>query len=144
MGCAHKFETADLIIHNGVIYTLDDENTIVEALAIKDGKIIDRGPEREIMNKYSASEYLDAKGRAVYPGFFDAHCHLLGYGMTFIEANLKNLDSWHKVIDEVKLFSKSNDSKWIKGRGWDQNLWANKEFPTNELLNQAFPNQPIS
>src|SRR5688500_16065069 len=80
--CAHKAETADLVIHNAIVYTLDENNSMAEAIAIKDGEIIETGAERQIMNKYSAEEYLDAKGRPVYPGFFDAHCHILNYGKT--------------------------------------------------------------
>jgi predicted amidohydrolase YtcJ len=143
VGCAHKFETADLIIHNAVVYTLDETETVTEAIAIKDGKIIETGKERHIMNKYSANEYVDAKGRAVYPGFFDAHCHILNYGKTFLEVDLKNSKSWEETVDKVIAFAKTNKGSWIKGRGWDQNEWAVKEFPTNDLLNKAFPNTPV-
>src|SRR6478609_5500178 len=96
--CAHKAEQADLVIHNAVVYTLDENSTVTEAIAIKDGKIIETGKERHIMNKYSATEYLDAKGRAVYPGFFDAHCHILNYGKTFLEVDLRNCKSWDECI----------------------------------------------
>ncbi|HLP11722.1 MAG TPA: amidohydrolase [Flavobacteriales bacterium] len=117
--------------------------TVTEAVAIKDGKIIETGKERHIMNKYSANEYVDAKGRAVYPGFFDAHCHILNYGKTFIEVDLRNCKSWEECVQKTKEFAAKNKSAWIRGRGWDQNEWAVKEFPTNELLNAAFPNTPV-
>ncbi len=141
--CAHKAEHADLVIHNAIVYTLDEAGTVTEAIAIKDGKIIETGKERHIMNKYSADEYLDAKGRAVYPGFFDAHCHILNYGKTFLEVDLKNCKSWEETVNKVIAFAKTNKGEWIKGRGWDQNEWAVKDFPTNELLNKAFPDIPV-
>lgn len=141
--CAHKAKVADLVIHNAVVYTLDENNTISEAIAIKDGKIIEVGAERHILNKYSAEEYVDAKGRAVYPGFFDAHCHILNYGKTFLEVDLKDCRSWEEVVNKVKMFASQNKNTWIKGRGWDQNEWANKIFPDNTLLNQAFPTTAV-
>lgn len=143
VGCSHKAEHADLVIHNAIVYTLDDMNTISEAIAIKDGKIIETGAERYILNKYSAGEYVDAKGRPVYPGFFDAHCHILGYGRTFLEVDLKGVDSWEKTVQKVKDFAKTSTSKWIIGRGWDQNLWKDKKFPDKKLLDEAFPDQPV-
>lgn len=141
--CAHKNESADLIIHNAIVYTLDDNNTVSEAIAVKDGKIIEIGAERQILNKYSAEEYLDAKGRPVYPGFFDAHCHILNYGLTFLEVDLRNTTSWDACLEKIKKFAEKSPSAWIKGRGWDQNLWSVKEFPTNEKLNALFPDQPV-
>jgi predicted amidohydrolase YtcJ len=143
LSCAHKAEHADLVIHNAIVYTLDEENTVTEAIAIKDGKIIETGKERHIMNKYSADEYIDAKARAVYPGFFDAHCHILNYGKTFLEVDLKNCNSWEETVNKVIAFAKKNKESWIVGRGWDQNKWADKKFPTNDLLNKNFPETPV-
>lgn len=143
-GCAHKAEHADLVIHNGVVYTLDEKNTITEAIAIVDGKIVETGPERQIMNKYSANEYVDAKGRAVFPGFFDAHCHILNYGKTFLEADLRGGISWEATVDKAKKFAaKNSENKWIVGRGWDQNEWPGKQFPNKTALDQAFPDKPV-
>jgi len=141
--CAHKGEQADLVIHNAIVYTLDESNTVTEAIAIKGGKIIETGKERHIMNKYSADEYVDARGRAVYPGFFDAHCHILNYGKTFLEVDLRNCTSWEETVKKVVDFAKKNKGSWIKGRGWDQNLWADKNFPVNDLLNTNFPDIPV-
>lgn len=142
-GCAHKAEHADLVVHNAVVYTLDNDNTITEAIAVVDGKIVETGPERHILNKYSADEYVDAKGRAVYPGFFDAHCHILNYGNTFLEADLRHAGSWEQTVEKASAFAKKNEREWIIGRGWDQNLWANKTFPDKTLLDQTFPNTPV-
>ncbi|HYG49471.1 MAG TPA: amidohydrolase family protein [Flavobacteriales bacterium] len=126
-----------------MVYTFDNEMTVTEAIAVKDGKILETGPERQIMNKYSAEEYVDAKGRAVYPGFFDAHCHILNYGKTFLEVDLRKCKSWEECINKAKEFAAKNKGAWIKGRGWDQNEWAVKEFPDNERLNKEFPNIPV-
>ena len=69
-GC-HKGEKVDFIIHNAVIYTGNDKNETFEAIAISDGKIVDIGIERYILNKYRTDDYLDAEKKTIYPGF---HC----------------------------------------------------------------------
>ncbi len=132
-----------MIIHNGRVYTLNENNDIANAIAIKNGKIIEVGAERQIMNKYLADEYIDAKGRAVYPGFIDAHCHILGYGKSFLEVDLKNLSSWTECVNRVVEFSNVNKSDWIVGRGWDQNKWTTHNLPSKELLDKNFPDIPV-
>jgi predicted amidohydrolase YtcJ len=141
--CSIKSEKADLIIHNALIYTVDQYFSKSEAIAIKDGKIIAIGKEREILNKYRYDEIYDAKTRPIYPGFIDAHCHFLGYGKSLQQVNLVGTSSLEEVIKKVVEFSKTNTSEWITGRGWDQNDWVIKEFPNNSALDSLFPNTPI-
>ena len=134
---------ADLIIHNAKIYTVNDAFDIAEAMVIKDGKIVDIGPEHEIMNKYSAEKIIDAKQQAIFPGFIDAHCHFLGYGLGKKKVNLVGTSSFEEVIEKVNSFAETSEDEWIFGRGWDQNDWDVKEFPTKEKLDSLFPNRPV-
>jgi len=140
--CLMKEET-DLIIHNATIYTVNNTFTKAAAMAVKDGKIIAIGAEREILNKYKAKEVIDARTRPVYPGFIDAHCHFLGYGLSLQQVDLVGTKSFDEVIEKVVVFSKNNPSAWITGRGWDQNDWIVKEFPNKEKLDSLFPNTPV-
>jgi predicted amidohydrolase YtcJ len=137
-----KGKQVDLILHNGKIHTVDELFSVQEAIAIKDGKIVEVGPERQILNKYSAKEYLDLKGKDVYPGFTDAHGHLLSLIEQKMNLNLTNSKSFEEVIFKVQKYY-SKDKRFILGRGWDQSLWSNNEFPTNEKLNALFPNIPV-
>ena len=135
---------ADLIVQHGIVYTVNEKFETAEAFAVKDGKIIATGSDAEILKKYVAKEVIDAKGQAVYPGFVDAHSHFLGYGQSLFMVGLYGAKSWDTVIEKVKEFAAQHpDEMWIKGRGWDQNLWPGKAFPTNELLNQLFPDKPV-
>jgi predicted amidohydrolase YtcJ len=136
-------EKIDLIVHNAKVYTVNDNFDITDAIAINDGKIIAVGPENEIKNKYLAKEYLDAKKRPVYPGFIDAHCHFVGYAKSLQQVNLVGTTSFNEVLEKVVEFSNSNSTKWITGRGWDQNDWEIKEYPTKQQLDSLFPDQPI-
>lgn len=136
--------TIDTIVHHAVIYTVDEKFSIAEAMAIKDGKIVAIGTNADILGKYNARETIDANGQAVYPGFIDAHAHFLGYGKGLFEAKLYNCATWDDVLHHVADFAKSWDStKWIIGRGWDQNKFPNKQYPTNEELNKRYPNTPV-
>lgn len=142
--CKTNKQEVDLIIKNSTIYTVDKSFSVVEALAIKDGKIIATGRTAELENKYSATKTIDAKGKFIYPGFNDAHCHLYGYGLTKLRyADLTGTKSWDEITEIMRKFSEGNESEWILGRGWDQNDWTNNEFPNNEKLNSLFTDKPV-
>lgn len=140
----YQGQSADLIIHNATIYSCDENFTIYEAMAIKDGKIIQMGPEREIMNGYRSGQFLDLQKAPVYPGFHDAHCHFEGYAKTLSEVDLNGSATFDEVVERVVDFSKENEYEWIKGRGWDNTLWEGAEFPTNDTLNLLFPDTPVA
>lgn len=140
--CSGK-KTADLLVINGQIYTVDSAFTVVEAMAIKDGKILATGSSADIQKEYEASETLDAKGRFIYPGFIDAHAHFMGYGLGLQTANLIGTESWEEILETLKEFAATHPEGWIIGRGWDQNDWPNKEFPDNTKLNELFPDRPV-
>ncbi|MFD1552422.1 amidohydrolase [Putridiphycobacter roseus] len=142
LGC-YQPDKADMIIHNAKIYTCDESFSIQQAIAIKDGKILQVGPNREILNGYDCSNIIDGALRPIYPGFYDAHCHFWGYANTLREVDLNGTKSFNEVISRIIAFQKSNPTAWITGRGWDQNLWDDKSFPTNDSLNKRFPNTPL-
>jgi len=141
--CAYQHKEADLIVHNARIYTVDDNFSVVEAMAIKDGLIIETGPERAILNKYHSENKIDARQQAVYPGFIDAHCHFLGYGLSLFRVDLTGTRSWEEVLQRVDQFVIKNNPTVIEGRGWDQNDWPVEDFPSNKELNLKFPNTPV-
>lgn len=143
MNACYYTEKADLLIHNATIYTVDPEFSVVEAMAIKDGKIIDLGPNNELKNRYEAKREIDAKLQSIYPGFIDAHCHFFWYGNTFFEVNLVGTSSWEDVVNKTWEFSKTTTEDWITGRGWDQNDWEVNAFPTKAKLDSLFPNRAV-
>jgi len=143
ISCNNK-QSVDLIVHNATIYTVDSTFATAEAMAIKDGKIIATGTTQFILNNYEAKEKIDAEKKAVYPGFIDAHAHFVGYGQSLFVADLYDTKSFEEVIERLKSFAAEHpDEKWILGRGWDQNKWPGKVYPTNEKLNQLFPDKPV-
>src|SRR6266487_4596853 len=141
---ANKKLQVDLIIHHGIVYTVDSNFGIAEAFAVKDGKIIAVGNNDDILNKYEAKETTDAKGKPIYPGFIDAHAHFVSYGQSLFAVDLFGCNSFDEVIERVKKFSAEHPNEaWIRGRGWDQNKFPGKTYPTNEKLNELFPSTPV-
>jgi hypothetical protein len=138
-----QIQKADLLVFNATIYTVDSSFSIAEAMVVRNGKIIAAGKKDELEKKYNAAERLDAEGKFIYPGFIDAHAHFLGYADGLTRANLVGTTSWKEILDKLADFDKENKEGWLVGRGWDQNDWEIKEFPTNEKLNELFPHRPV-
>lgn len=141
--CQGKKEV-DLVVHNARVYTVDGEFSIREAFAIKDGKFVETGSSEDILNKYNATEVVDAGGLPVYPGFYDAHSHFLGFARTLMQADLMGSESFDEIITRLQAFRQEfPDAQWLVGRGWDQNLWPVKNFPDRRDLDAAFPDIPV-
>ena len=135
-------EKVDLIVHNATIYSVDSYQTKYSSLAVKDGKFKYVGGD-EILSNFSSQNIINAQGLPIYPGFIDSHAHFYDLGYYLNQVDLKNTKSIEEVIDRVVEFDAENNSNFILGRGWDQNDWNNKTFPTNTLLNDMFPDKPV-
>ncbi len=135
---------ADLLLINGNIYTLDDNNPLAEAIVIKDGYIIAVGNSNELKDRYNAEKIIDLKGSVVIPGLTDAHAHMFGFGQMLNSLMLAGITSANEIAGKVAEKSKTiSAGEWIYGRGWDQTLWSEKKFPTKDLLDSAAPDNPV-
>lgn len=135
-------EKADLILINGNIYTVNDNFDKATAFAIRNGKFVCISNDNDILEKYTSDNIIDIEGKSIYPGFIDGHCHFAGYGENKVRyADLRDCHSFDEVIERLKRHQK--DSEWLLGRGWDQNLWEEKVFPNNEMINSIFPNKKV-
>ncbi len=134
----------DTIVINANIYTVNSSFDKAQAFAIKDGKFVEIGRNSDIQEKYESHNIIDAEGQTIVPGFIDAHCHFLRLGFDQQNVNLVGTKSFEEVVDSVKAFQKRTNAKFILGRGWDQNDWLVKEFPTKKTLDALFPNTPIA
>ncbi len=136
--------SADVIYFNGKIYTMDEKKSIVEAIAVSGERIVGVGTSEKIKRKYSAPDLIDLNGKTVIPGLIDAHCHLLGLGLAHLTIDLTNsgseFEAAKKVAEKTGALQLSN---WIRGRGWDQNLWKVKLFPTHKSLDKYLSHTPI-
>ncbi len=143
-GCDHFNVTrVDMIIHNAVIYQVDDAFSKAEAMAIHQGKIVAIGSEREIMNSYDSDEIVDAGKKAIFPGLIDAHAHFLAFGLLLQDAELVDTKSWKECLQIMQTHAQNQPNGWLIGRGWDQNDWQEKELPTKVELDELFPDRPV-
>jgi predicted amidohydrolase YtcJ len=138
-----KGEHVDLIVHNAKIYSMDNQSKVYKAMAIRDGKIIELGPERQILNKYSSDEEIDAEGRDLYPGLIDAHGHIMSLARQRLSVELFGCKSMDELLTRTEKYQAKKKTDFIVGRGWDQSLWGQKELPTNSELNKRFPKIPV-
>ncbi|MBD2753657.1 amidohydrolase [Spirosoma validum] len=143
-GCSSK-KKADLLVTNARVYTADSSFSTADAFVIKDGKFLAVGSTQNLTDQYEAASKVDLGGQPVYPGFYDPHSHFLGLGQVLDQADLVGATSYDEVIERLKTFYQSHPKVlWLTGRGWDQNDWPEKVFPTKEKLDAAFPNVPVA
>jgi predicted amidohydrolase YtcJ len=133
----------DLIVHNAKVYTLNQNNSEVTAFVVNDGKFIDVGGE-ELLNQYAAKKVLDLQSLPVYPAFIDSHCDFLSLGLYMQTVDLTGTSSFEEVLERIDRFAQKKELNAITGRGWDQNDWKSKKFPTKERLDKMFPNIPVA
>ncbi|MDX1569577.1 MAG: amidohydrolase [Xanthomonadales bacterium] len=127
------------------VYTMDPDRSVVEALAYgKDGKLLAVGRRETLLERYPDAARRDYAGQTIVPGLIDAHAHLLGLGLALLRADLVGAESRKEVLDRLRAFDRSlPEGAWLLGRGWDQNDWPDRSFPTREDLDRSFPNRPI-
>jgi len=116
--CSSK-KQADLIVTNANIYTVD-------------GDFFETFTEK------------DVNGKTILPGLIDAHCHFYGLGQTQQIVDLVGTKSFNEVLERLKKFQDEKKTNFLRGRGWDQNDWKVKEFPTKDRLDKLFPNVPVA
>ncbi|WP_299246717.1 amidohydrolase [uncultured Aquimarina sp.] len=144
ISCQEPKEAADLLVFNANIYTVDDTQPKAEAFAIKDDRFIEIGSLEELSKIYTFTDSVNAKGKTIVPGLIDAHCHFYGLGLQQQKVDLTGTTSYDEVLARIVDFQKKKKVSFITGRGWDQNDWEIKEFPTKEKLDSLFPETPVA
>ena len=137
----------DLIFINGKIITMDASIPQVEALCIKDGKIIAIGSNSEmLLYKNNNTEIIDLEGKLMVPGFNDSHMHLLNYGSSLLNVNLVGVESIDEMIERTNKFivgNSLNSNTMVQGRGWNHDNFTEKRFPNRYDLDKISTTQPI-
>ncbi len=141
--CNQKQE-ADIIVKNARVYTVNNDFASAESFAIKDGKFLAVGTNEEIDKRYNSTNTVDANGKAVYPGLIDGHCHFFRFGLQLQKVDVTGTNSYDEVLEKIVAFQKEKNLPFITGRGWDQNDWEVKKFPTKEKLDKLFPDTPVA
>ncbi|TMM29536.1 amidohydrolase [Polaribacter aestuariivivens] len=140
--CSKK--EADLIVINSNTYTVNNNFENSEAFAVKNGKFIAVGTNKEIQSNFTSKNIIDAENKTIVPGLIDAHCHFYRMGLQQQKVSLEGTKSYDEVLQKLVAFQKEKNTKFITGRGWDQNDWEVKEFPTKQKLDSLFPTIPVA
>lgn len=144
MSCSNKNKIeVDTIVTDATIYTVNEAFATATAMAIDNGKIVAIGSDSEITGKYESKNTVEADGKFIYPGLYDAHCHFYNFGLTLQEVDLRGTKSMDEIVSRLQAFQKKKNPAFIVGNGWDQNDWAVKKYPTKADLDKAFPDIPV-
>ena len=140
-GCNNPADTT--IIHNVEGYTFNDGELIkFSTLVIEDGKVVATGNE-DLISMYEGIQ-IDGEGNTLLPGLIDAHGHVMGLGYQELQVNLMGINTLEETLQTIKEYADANpDLDWILGRGWNQTLWPENEFPTAEDLDRVVPDRPV-
>lgn len=145
-------ETADLILHNGRVVTVDAELGEVEAIAVAGDRILAVGSNDQ-MNRLRgpSTTVVDLEGRLAIPGFIEGHAHFTGLGQSKMNLDLMTVANWDEVIAMVaEAVKMAQPGEWILGRGWHQEKWDKtpaddvEGFPTHHRLSAVSPDNPVS
>lgn len=144
-------ESATLLIYGGPIYTVDSTQTIVEAVATKDHKILFVGSFAEAEKyKNDQTQIIDLEGKTMTPGLIEGHGHFMGLGYNELNIDLINTTSYQEMVDAIANAVKTAEpGEWITGRGWHQSKWEEMPadtvhgFQTHYRLSEVSPDNPV-
>jgi predicted amidohydrolase YtcJ len=136
---------ATLIVHNATIYTVDGARPLAHAIAVRGDRVALVGDDADVLGlRGPSTRVIDARGATIVPGLQDAHGHVAGLGENLQTIDFRGTASYQQVIDRVRQRAASTPKgEWIIGRGWDQNDWPERAFPTHEALSAATPDHPV-
>ena len=138
-------EAADAVYKNGNIYTVNERQPHAEAIAVKAGKIIFVGSNKDVKAyEGKGTPVVDLKGATAVPGLTDSHYHLAGVGAREMNLNLEGTDSLEAFLAKVKeRVDAAKPGEWVTGRGWIETFWKPQTFPTRWDLDKISPNNPV-
>lgn len=143
--CSSEQQSETFVLHNVNGYTLQNGQLAgFDAIVVKNGVVEETGAASEIQNRYAGYDQVDGLGRTLIPGLIDAHAHVMGLGFRELDLNVQGIRSLEETLETVREYAESNpDLEWIQGRGWNQVLWEENEFPSAEDLDRVVPDRPV-
>lgn len=131
------------IVTNVNGYTFfNDELIKFSTIIFEDGKVVEVG-EDDIATLHSGTT-IDGEGKTMLPGLIDAHGHVMGLGFQQLNVNLAGIPTLEETLEKIKEYSDENpELEWIQGRGWNQTLWPQNEFPTAKDIDKVVSDRPV-
>lgn len=143
--CAAQAQADVRLLTAATIHTGESDAPAATALAWDDasGRVLAVGERDALRGRYPLATVTDLGDATVVPGLIDAHAHLMFLGATLMQADLSGATSKAEIIARLQRFAADNPDGWLLGNGWDQNQWAQTDFPTAADLDAAFPARPV-
>lgn len=137
---------ADLILHHGTVHTMDPAMPVAQAVAIAGERILAVGNDDEILALADArTRRVDLGGRSLLPGFEDAHLHFCSHGLVLQQVNLAGTRSLSEALALIGDYAATlPEEGWVRGRGWNHNLWPTPHQPTRHDLDQVIGGRPAA
>ncbi|QGZ93577.1 amidohydrolase [Terricaulis silvestris] len=142
-GCGRSERAPDLIIFGGPIYTGVSRTPRVEALRVRDGRIVFAGALEEATANRGNAQSIDLGGAAAFPGFTDSHVHLTGVGMAALQLDLVGVESIATMLERLRAYAAANTEGPIYGRGWIETHWPERRFPNAADLDAVVSNRIV-
>ena len=136
----------DKVLINGTILTVDAEDSIAEALAINDGKVIAVGTNDAIEKLIGpATRIVDLRGATATPGLIDSHCHFSGTGMLYsLDLSYPSVTSIAEVVEKVQAQVEAlGPEEWVRGDGWDEGKLSELRYVFASDLDPVSPANPV-
>ncbi len=151
LSCTQRDASADLVIHNAVVYAVDDGRSTYEAIASREGLITFLGSSEDaLLLRGDSTEVIDAGGAFVIPGLIEGHGHFSGLGNSLMNLNFLRSRSWDEIVGMVaEKVEESEDGEWIVGRGWHQEKWDERPddhihgYPRHFDLSEISKDNPV-
>ena len=136
---------ADLVLVNGRVITVNPFDSVAEAVAVKDGRVLRVGSTMDVKKVAGRkTKLIDLKGRALFPGFIDTHEHCIRRGLQLDWVNCKAIGSLGEVVEALKTKAASKtEGEWVVGSWFDESQWKDKRFPNRYDLDKASVIHPI-
>ncbi len=137
--------TADLVVTNANIRTMDAKRTVARSIAVLNGKIVAVGSDADTKSLIGAkTRVIDAGGKTVIPGFNDAHVHFMETGSQLSSVDLRDAKTPAEFVERIKTFAaKLPKGRWILGGKWDHENWTPNTLPTAALIDAVTPDNPV-
>ncbi|MDY3561381.1 amidohydrolase [Gemmata sp. JC673] len=142
---AEPVVAADLIVHNGQVWTGDPKRPEAQAVAVWRDRIIKVGADADVKALAGpATKLIDLKGGRLVPGFYDSHVHFLSGGQSLAQIDLKDAQDETEFGKRLTAFDKNTPrDRWIVGGLWDHDRTFKGELPTAALLDKYVKDRPV-
>ncbi len=141
--CAAEEDT--FVYHNVKGYTIQDGQLFgFDAIAVNNGVVVETGTNDDLLYRFADYKHIDGEGRVMLPGLIDAHAHVMGLGYQQLDVNVQGIRSLEETLETIREYAEANpEMEWIQGRGWNQVLWEENEFPSASDLDRVVPDRPV-